>query len=337
MILMDKVGDWILFEKKGFIDIDGYIKELGQSTIIYKLGEYWGVRYFENIFNVYTNRSHNTLVDYNGNVLKTFDKQNFYEILSLEELIYYDRIKEGTFYNNNFICNSKLLEHYLYDNFLFFYNRKGISLYIIDYGIKWNYNFAFPQYYDVGFCRYDDVELEQFIGMFNNELWILFSGNRILVLDIETGKEVYQYESLETTLETSFSIKSCFVDEQKGIVKVLAYKYYIEIDMVSKKSQIKKDFGGLSVGGFSVVDGSYYGDQYIYFVGRKYNSEKFSIGNNLAGVFNTSTLEIEWMYELEVKEKNHFFVGVPQANDKYFGVKDSESSLFLFERDEMMK
>lgn len=217
-------------------------------------------------------------------------------------------------------------------------DQNELSLFDFKNNIQiWNYDFVFPQYYDAGFCRYEDVELEQFIGVFNNELWILFSGNRILVLDIETGKEVYQYESLETILETSFSIKNCFVDEQRGVVKVLAYRYYIEIEMTSKKSQIKKDFGDLSVGGFTVVDGSYYGDQYIYFVGCKYNSEKLSIGNNLAGVFNTSTLEIEWMYELEVKEKNHFFIGVPQANDKYFGVKDSESSLFLFERNEMIK
>ena len=105
----------------------------------------------------------------------------------------------------------------------------------------------------------------------------------------------------------------------------MAYLYYIEIDTKTKKAYIKKEFKD-----FSMVNGSYYGGDIIYFVG---NNKSKSISNNITGIFNTKTLEIEWTYELEIEDKFHFFIDVPQANDKYFGVKDSENTLYLFERE----
>lgn len=205
-------------------------------------------------------------------------------------------------------------------------NNNRIALY--DY-LKntnlWSYQFSFPKYYNELHLDYEETKLEKFIGIYDNKLWILFSGNRILVLDINTGEELYQFESLNKTLDTSFFINNCFLDETTGVIKILAYLYYIEIDTKTKNTCIKKEFKD-----FSMVNGSYYGGDIIYFVG---NNKSKSISNNITGIFNTKTLEIEWTYELEIKDKFHFFIDVPQANDKYFGVKDSENTLYLFERE----
>lgn len=189
----------------------------------------------------------------------------------------------------------------------------------------WTYQFNFPKHYDEGYCDYRETKIEKFIGVYENELWILFSANRILVLDINTGEELHQFEALNKTLETSFFVNNCFLDETNGTIKILAYLYYIEIDIETKIASIKKKFKD-----FSMVNGSYYGGDTIYFVG---NNKTQSISNNIAGIFNTKTLEIEWSYELEVKDKFYFFVDVPQANDKCFGIKDSENTLYLFERE----
>lgn len=200
-----------------------------------------------------------------------------------------------------------------------------IHIFIKNKGIIWTYQFSFPKFYNELHLDYEETKLEKFIGIYDNKLWILFSGNRILVLDINTGEELYQFESLNKTLETSFFINNCFLDETTGVIKILAYLYYIEIDTKTKKAYIKKEFKD-----FSMVNGSYYGGDIIYFVG---NNKSKSISNNITGIFNTKTLEIEWTYELEIEDKFHFFIDVPQANDKYFGVKDSENTLYLFERE----
>jgi hypothetical protein len=57
-----------------------------------------------------------------------------------------------------------------------------------------------------------------------------------------------------------------------------------------------------------------------------------TIGHITAGIFNTETLEIEWYYSLSGEDRYHFFVDQPQANEKYFGVKDSKGVLYLVER-----
>jgi len=206
-------------------------------------------------------------------------------------------------------------------------NNNDIALYDYLKNINfWTYQFNFPKYYHEGYSDYEETRLEKFIGVYEDELWILFSGNRILVLDIHTGEERHQFESLNKTLNTSFFINNCFLDKTTGVIKILAYLYYIEIDIRTKEVSIKKEFKD-----FSMVNGSYYGGDTIYFVGN--NNKSQSISNNITGIFNTKTLEIEWSYELEVKDKNHFFVDVPQANATHFGIKDSENTLYLFERE----
>ena len=250
-----------------------------------------------------------------------------YDIISKNEFLYRDLKENKIFFSDDFVCFGKIVNSHISKNlYLFFINNDNqLSLFIKNKGIIWTFEFSFSKYYNELHLDYEETKLEKFIGVYENELWILFSGNRILVLDINTGEELYQFESLNKTLDTSFFINNCFLDETTGVIKILAYLYYIEIDTKTKEAFIKKEFNDISM-----VNGSYYGGDSIYFVG---NNKSKSISNNITGIFNTKTLDIEWSYELEIKDKFHFFVDVPQANDKYFGVKDSENTLYLFERE----
>jgi hypothetical protein len=69
-----------------------------------------------------------------------------------------------------------------------------------------------------------------------------------------------------------------------------------------------------------------------YFVGNNSSSRK-GIGKKVAGIFNTETLKVEWHYLLPGEDRYHFFVDLPQANEKYFTVKDNNEILYLFERE----
>jgi hypothetical protein len=299
------------------VEFVGYINNL----LIIK--DYEGVGYKINLDTFYLEKIENSGIKFNGknesNLLPIFRSQSIF-----------DPVENGIFdiVNNkiNFIsenCKSnQIIDNYFVGIFneILFSNSLNTGDYL------WSFEFNFPKYYREGYCDYRETQLEKFIGVYEDELWILFSGNRILVLDIHTGEERHQFESLNKTLDTSFFINNCFLDKTTGVIKILAYLYYIEIDTKTKEAFIKKDFKN-----FSMVNGSYYGGDTIYFVGN--NNKSQSISNNITGIFNTKTLEIDWSYELEVKDKNHFFVDVPQANATHFGIKDSENTLYLFERE----
>lgn len=206
----------------------------------------------------------------------------------------------------------------------------AIYKYLINGDVDWQHPFSFPPYLD-GFETEKPTQVEQFIGIYKNELWVLFSNNRFLVLDVATGEELYQIENLKENLHLEgLVIGDVFMDEINNKIKILAYLYYIEIDLECRNTEIKKTHtDGLVIG-----KGQFYeGDKYVYFNGSKDISNKKSIGNNVTGIFNTDTTEVEWVYTIEEDKKHTFFVDKPQANEKYFGVRDSNDTLHLFDRD----
>jgi len=328
-----------IYNEKGLEKLDNNLNVLWKCSKVGKKIMINNVDYFEDSDSIFT-------IDEKGNYSILFDNQIF--ICNSENYYIYNDLNNYPSINisnlqNNVLINKHVISHYNllneHQEFIHFFYQTFNKDYHIESTISaieiykndmaklnlWTYQFNFPKYYHEGYCDYRETQLEKFIGVYDNELWVLFSANRILVLDINTGKELHQFEALNKTLETPFFINNCFLDATNGTIKILAYLYYIEIEIETKKASIKKHFKD-----FSMVNGSYYGGDTIYFVGNNHKSQ--SISNNIAGIFNTKTLEIEWSYELEVKDKNHFFIDVPQANDNYFGVKDSENTLYLFER-----
>jgi hypothetical protein len=167
------------------------------------------------------------------------------------------------------------------------------------------------------------------IGIYKNELWIQPNSNSFIVLDSETGKPVIPVFNLKKELGlTSFSIGNAHLDEQGGKIRIIAYSYYIEIDLATHTAEIRKKHEE----GWSIGRGRFYdGDARVYFIS-EYPLLGKTIGHITAGIFNTETLEIEWYYSLSGEDKYHFFVDQPQANEKYFAVKDTNKTLYLFER-----
>lgn len=209
--------------------------------------------------------------------------------------------------------------------------EKKIICYNLNLETLWQVDFSYPNYID-GFESEVEVKIERFIGIYNNELWIQFSNNRLLVLNIFNGNEIFYIDNVKSIFEPiNLKLGDIFLDEISGKIKILAYKYYIEIDLLDKKIEIKKEFED----GWSIGNGRFYeGDKYVYFCGTENVYTKKSIGKNTTGIFNTEKCEIEWFYTLEDDEKFNFFVDVPQANDTYFGVRASGNKLYLFERNE---
>jgi hypothetical protein len=167
------------------------------------------------------------------------------------------------------------------------------------------------------------------IGLYKNELWIQPNKNSFIVLDAVTGKPVHPNFNVKEKLGlTEFSIGDTYLDEPGGRIKILANSYYVEINLSTHTAEIRKKHEGE----WRIGNGRFYeGDVRAYFIGNNSDTRK-SIGKITAGIFNTETLDIEWHFSLPDEAKNHFFVGQPQASEKYFGVKDNKEVLYLFER-----
>jgi hypothetical protein len=175
----------------------------------------------------------------------------------------------------------------------------------------------------------EQAEVKKFIGLYEQKLWMLLKDNSLLVLDTVTGKQLFAPMNLKETLKlTALTIGDMQLDEKSGRIKVLAFSYYIEIDLATYTPEIKKKHEE----GWSIGRGRFYEDDVRAYFTADYPMNGKSIGNGATGIFNTETLEIEWHYTLSGEDKYHFFVNQPQANEKYFVVKDSNETLYLFER-----
>ncbi|AEV98071.1 hypothetical protein A4D02_14460 [Niastella koreensis] len=185
------------------------------------------------------------------------------------------------------------------------------------------------QYPTSGKKSSEQIEIKKIIGMFGYDLWIQLSDESFLCLNALTGKALHPHMILKEILGLDgLAIGEVHLDEESGKIRILAFSYYIEIDLATRMPAIKAKFES----GWSIGKGRFYdGDMRAYFIA-DYPFHGKKIGNFTAGVFNTETLEIEWHYSLSGEDKHHFFVNQPQANEKFFAVKDTNDTLYLFER-----
>jgi hypothetical protein len=119
------------------------------------------------------------------------------------------------------------------------------------------------------------------------------------------------------------------LDEQNGIIKAFAYRYYFELDLNTLQGKIKKDFGEDFQTSWRINRSrSYPNDKNLYFIGAR----RGEAVNRAVGIFDTETCKIVWYDEPLEEKKFLFFTNAPQANDKYLGVLDSENNLRIYER-----
>ncbi|MFK7061451.1 hypothetical protein V3Q90_15135 [Flavobacterium oreochromis] len=181
------------------------------------------------------------------------------------------------------------------------------------------------------------VELVSIIGVYNTILWLLVTDRRLVGLNAETGAllhEVNLCESLglkpQTVENYSFSMNNlafkAHLDEEKGIIKSFAHRYYWELDLNTLKADIKVDFGPGNT--WRIQKSKFYeGDKNLYFIGAK-NGETF---DRAIGIFDTEKYEITW-YDEPLGEGRYLFFTDIQANDKLLGALDSEQNLRIYEK-----
>lgn len=178
------------------------------------------------------------------------------------------------------------------------------------------------------------AELISIIGIHNTILWLLVTDRRLIGLDTETGTLLHEINICEAlnlkpnTVELySFSLGDTHLDEEKGIIKGFAHRYYWELNLNSLLVEIKVDFGEGNT--WRIKKSKYYqGDKNLYFTGAR-SGETF---DRAIGIFDTEKLEIIW-YDEPLGDGRYLFFTDIQANDKLIGALDSEQNLRIYERD----
>lgn len=282
-------------------------------------------------------KENNTYV-YTNKTQKTFNKLILFDSITQDyEAIFTDNFR----FDNNYM----LLDYYIQDiktgneEFLFsdyftftFIQKDSVLLYSEnkrefikfnrnDKSIMWQYSIAhFPNYLD-GFHNDTPIDVKQFIGVYNNILWVLLGGNRLIALTINSGELIHNIENIKK------GTGDAHLDTKNGVLKMLAGNNYSEFDFNTLKlteNTIDKNY-------FFRSSNFYVGDNHLYFCGIK-NFSKVTVPNSF-GVFDTKKCKIVWLKEQ--KDDWGLFYNPPQANNRYLAILDDRSNLLIFNKNEM--
>lgn len=242
----------------------------------------------------------------------------------------YDLASEAIIFSDNYF-GTKLLGDFVVGPSA----KKIICTNIHNRSKDWQFSIQdFPPYIN-GFSREQEADIQQIIGVYNNILWVHIGGWHLVGLDIETGKKVHHIEDLLDWLGMEQKDKAdvnlndtIHLDEQEGMLKFFAHRFYIEIDLNTLKGSIKKDFGAKWNPDWRIRLSNYY-PQYpnlLFFCGY---CESWDVPNAY-GIFDTNKAEIVW-YET-TKDDLGYFYNPPQANEKLFAILDDKQNLLIYER-----
>lgn len=252
--LKDKItntGDWQIINNDLIYVSKDELKSYNQNNTILTLTEYWGIMFLSDFFNVFTNRSFNTFYNYEGTLIKEYDKTNFYYILSEDDLIYYDRVSKKTMHNEIEIFDGKIGKSFLHMKNIFFDKNRSIHRMDIDTGeLTWQFPISQFGKFVSSWGEERDYEIEQFIGIHNNILWIkisFFSGG-LIGLDVETGELRHQLKfsndfigltSIKSIKDNDVPFYRCnYSLLDNGRIIALAIDIYYEIDLTSDKPKV---------------------------------------------------------------------------------------------------
>ncbi len=174
-----------------------------------------------------------------------------------------------------------------------------------------------------------DVAILFFLGVVENQLWILLNSRQYLLIDVETGKQLAligdAYDGKQYT-NRQFGLGQ--IDDKNKKVILLSNHQYAEIDCKSfeiKDVNLQEEFEKHSVssGGRFQIDADY-----IYFYDKKF------IGVNQCckvAVLDRKTLKVVWSYDFAQHGTAPMQM---EKTDTHLFILDSGGTLHIFEREE---
>ena len=342
------INSWEIIDNNCYYASGNLVKVIGKEVSIPIPLPYWGVEFNPSFFNVFTNRSVNTFFNYQGKVINTFEEKDFYYYFSDSSFIYYDRVSKRLMYNDLELLRGKILSSYIFDDLLFFEKENKIqTINFLSGQFLWEFPLAsLGKGKDYSTDEEFDYEVEQFVGIYNNILWVYIERGGFIGLDIQTGELKHRIlgipkgnllgkvDSYVDSEEFYIFYRAKFIlDDKKGIIIGLIADRFFEIDLNKEKitpmlygmwdKMEKMNLKKYGVSGNTSLQGDL-----LYF----YNDKELQFG-----VLDINTKEIIYVSEpIAVVERDDCFTQLKdlKVSENKVYILDSNHTLHIFEREE---
>ena len=330
------IDSWKIIDNNCFFVSDDVVKVTGKEVNIPISFPYWGIDFNPSFFNVFTNRSVNTFLNYQGKVINTFEERNFYYYFSDSSFIYYDRVSKRLMYNDLELLRGKMLSSYIFDDLLFFEKENKIqTINFLSGQFLWEFPLASLGKWKNSWDEERFFEVYKLISIYNNILWAFIEIGGFIGLDIKTGELKYRISEYHMGKESKLFFRSdYYLDNERGKVFGLAH-IFIEIDLNQAPPFVTQ-----------------YGLQEEF---EKYNikkandtAEDFVVQDNLLyfylaeqlrfGVLDINTKEIIYVSEpIAVVERDDSFTRLRdlKVSENKVYILDSNHTLHIFEREKL--
>ena len=342
------IDSWKIIDNNCFFVSDDVVKVTGKEVNIPISFPYLGIDFNPSFFNVFTNRSVNTFFNYQGKVINTFEEKDFYYYFSDNSFIYYDRVSKRLMYNDLELLRGKMLSFYIFDDLLFFEKENKIqTINFLSGQFLWEFPLSsLGKGKDYNTDEEFDYEVEQFVGIYNNILWVYIERGGFIGLDIQTGELKHRIlgipkgnllgkvDSYVDSEEFYIFYRAKFIlDEKKGIIIGLIADRFFEIDLNKEKitpmlygmwdKMEKMNLKKYGVSGNTSLQGDL-----LYF----YNDKELQFG-----ILDINTKEIIYVSEpIAVVERDDSFTRLRdlKVSENKVYILDSNHTLHIFEREE---
>ena len=342
------INSWKIIDDNCYYASGNLVKVIGKEVSIPIPLPYWGVEFNPSFFNVFTNRSVNTFFNYQGKVINTFEEKDFYYYFSDSSFIYYDRVSKRLMYNDLELLRGKMLSSYIFDELLFFEKENKIqTINFLSGQFLWEFPLSsLGKGKDYNTDEEFDYEVEQFVGIYNNILWVYIERGGFIGLDIQTGELKHRIlgipkgnllgkvDSYVDSEEFYIFYRAKFIlDDKKGIIIGLIADRFFEIDLNKEKitpmlygmwdKMEKMNLKKYGVNGNTSLQGDL-----LYF----YNDKELQFG-----VLDINTKEIIYVSEpIAVVERDDCFTQLKdlKVSENKVYILDSNHTLHIFEREE---
>ena len=342
------INSWEIIDNNCYYASGNLVKVIGKEVSIPIPLPYWGVEFNPSFFYVFTNRSVNTFFNYQGKVINTFEEKDFYYYFSDSSFIYYDRVSKRLMYNDLELLRGKILSSYIFDDLLFFEKESKIqTINFLSGQFLWEFSLSsLGKGKDYNTDEEFDYEVEQFVGIYNNILWVYIERGGFIGLDIQTGELKHRIlgipkgnllgkvDSYVDNEEFYIFYRAKFIlDEKKGIIIGLIADRFFEIDLNKEKitpmlygmwdKMEKMNLKKYGVNGNTSLQGDL-----LYF----YNDKELQFG-----ILDINTKEIIYVSEpIAVVERDDSFTRLRdlKVSENKVYILDSNHTLHIFEREE---
>ena len=269
---------------------------------------------------------------------------SFYEVDDKPQEGIYDFEKKEILFEATSWLGRSIIDKYIFRDF-----KKKIACRKIDSdSILWEFPLSVFGKFKYKYSEEEkDYEVEQFIGIYNNILWVYLNARELIGIDVETGKLKYRFLGIEKKnavgiVENYLDNEDYYIfygadfklDTEKGVIFFIKADRFFEIDL-NKESIIPYLFGlqnKIEKAGLNKNDISgdtFLQDNLLYFC---------SINDLRFGVLDINTKEIIYVSEpIAVVERDDCFTQLKdlKVSENKVYILDSNNTLHIFEREKL--